>query len=87
VQSAILTCATTNNTATIATCGGLKLNGLDVRLDFPEANRICNTVTGAGLSSANGSGAAGNPHFIWTGSAWTLSSAAAAPMNNLNCNV
>src|SRR6188508_796314 len=44
VRSASLTCATTNATATIASCGGLKLNGLDVRLNVPEANRICNTV-------------------------------------------
>jgi hypothetical protein len=85
VRSAILTCATTNTTATITTCGGLKLNGLDVRLNVPEANRICNTVTGAGFTSASGSGNAGNPHFFWTGTAWALTSVTEAPMNNLNC--
>jgi hypothetical protein len=87
VRSAILTCATTNNTPTNAICVGLKLNGLDVRLAVAEAGRICNTVTGAGFTSASGSGPAGNPHFIWTGTAWTLSSGVDAPMNNLNCNI
>jgi collagen triple helix repeat protein len=87
VRSAILTCATTNTSATITTCGGLKLNGLDVRLNVPEANRICNTVTGAGFTSASGSGTAANPHFFWTGTAWALTSTTEAPMNNLNCVV
>jgi hypothetical protein len=79
VQSAILTCTTTNTTATTTSCQGLKLNGLNVRLDIPEANRICNTVTGAGFNFGTGSGLAGNPHFIWTGTAWTLSSASVPP--------
>lgn len=87
VQSAILTCATTNNTATFATCGGLKLNGLDVRLAPAEANRICNTVTGAGFSVASGTAPASTPHFIWTGTAWALSSASDFPLNDLNCHI
>jgi hypothetical protein len=65
---------------------GLKLNGLDVRLNIPEATRICNTFTGAGFISASGSGNAANPHFFWTGTAWALTSPTEAPMNNLNCN-
>jgi hypothetical protein len=88
VQGAILTCTSTSTTATSATCSGLKLNGLDVRLAVGEANAVCNVVTGAGFISASGSGAAAVPYFIWTGTAWALSTAAGpAPMQNLNCTI
>jgi len=87
VRSAVLTCATTSKTASTASCGGLKLNGLDVRLDFPEGNRICNTVTGANLDTASGAGAASTPHFFWTGTAWALTSGSESPMNNLTCSL
>jgi collagen triple helix repeat protein len=85
VEAAILTCTSTSTSAGIATCLGLKLNGIDVRLAVPEANRVCNSVTGLGFSSASGSGSAANPHFIWNGTNWELSSAAAPPMTNINC--
>ena len=87
VQGAVLTCTTTNTTATLTTCAGLKLNGLDVRLAVSDANRVCNTVTAAGFSSGTGTGNAANPHFIWTGTQWALSSATDAPMSTLNCNI
>ena len=87
VRSAILTCTSTNNGATFVSCLGLKLNGLDANLGVAEANRICNTVTGAGFNSGSGSGLADNPHFVWTGTAWALSSVNAPPMDNLTCNV
>lgn len=85
VQGAILTCTTISSTGTIATCNGLKLNGLDVRLAVTEANRVCNTVTGLGFSSAGGGGTAANPHFFWNGTAWALTSSTDAPMNSINC--
>ncbi|MGW2275481.1 hypothetical protein [Streptomyces yangpuensis] len=86
VRDATLTCATTTVTATNTTCSGPKINGLDIRLAGIEAQAICNAVTGQGFSTASGSGAAAVPYVIWTGTAWTLSSAGATPMLNLNCN-
>jgi len=87
VQGAILTCTTTSTSATNTICQVLKLNGLDVELELPEAARICNTVTGAGFNSGTGSGLADNPHFVWTGTPWALSSTSDAPIDNLNCNI
>ena len=86
VQSAILTCTSESTAGSITTCNGLKLNGVDVRIAVAEAQRICNTVTGLGFSSASGGGTASTPHFIWNGTNWALSSAADPPMNVLNCN-
>jgi hypothetical protein len=88
VQGAILTCASTINTATFALCDASpKLNGMDIRASFIEANRICATVTGAIAFAISGSGLAGNPHFIWTGTAWALSSAPASPLISIECNL
>ncbi len=86
VRDATLTCATTTVTATNTTCSGPKINGLDIRLAGIEAQAICNAVTGQGFSTASGMGAAATPYVIWTGTAWTLSSAGATPMQNLNCD-
>ncbi|MFD8001349.1 hypothetical protein [Streptomyces mirabilis] len=58
---------------------------LDVRLAIGEAAAICNAVTGLGFTSASGGGTAATSYVIWTGTTWALSSAGAAPMQNLNC--
>ncbi|UXY28523.1 hypothetical protein [Streptomyces sp. HUAS TT20] len=86
MRGATLTCASTTTTTSTATCNGPKINGLDVRLDFPEATAICNFVTGQSFISASGSGTAANPHVIWNGTTWALSSVSATPMLNINCN-
>lgn len=87
VRGAILTCPVTSVT-TLASCsGGMKLNGLDVRLGSAEAGAICNAVTGAGFSTASGSGLADVPYFIWNGSNWALASLSVPPMDNLNCHL
>ncbi|MCX4511400.1 hypothetical protein OHA27_14000 [Streptomyces sp. NBC_01619] len=86
MRGATLTCASTNTTATISSCSGPRINGLDIRLALGEAQAICNAVTGLGFSSASGMGVAVNPYVIWTGTTWTLSSAGAAPMQSINCN-
>jgi hypothetical protein len=49
-------------------------------------NVICNSVTGQSVSGASGA-LADNPHFIWDGTAWALSSAAEADVQNLSCSV
>lgn len=85
VKGAILTCASTSFSATIATCTGLQLNGLAVRLVAAEANRVCNVVTGAGFATASGSGSVAD-FFTWNGSNWVITTGATAPMNNLSCN-
>jgi hypothetical protein len=82
VQGAVLTCATFTSTQ----CTGMKLNGLDVRLDIPEANRICNTVRGTNFNNGVGTGVTSGPHFFWNGTNWTLTSSVETPMNTLNCN-
>jgi hypothetical protein len=68
-----------------ATCSGLKLNGEDVRLAVTEVNVICNAVTGMGFTSANGSGLAANPFFIWNGSNWAIGSSPTPPMQSVSC--
>ena len=85
VRGAILTCASTSVTGTIASCQGMKLNGLDIRQDIAEILAVCNAVTGAGFTSANGSGVADVPYFIWNGTNWALASANVPPIDNLNC--
>jgi hypothetical protein len=60
---------------------------MEVRLDIPEANRICNTVRATTFNSGVGAGFADVPHFLWTGTNWALSSSATdAPMDSLTCN-
>ena len=85
VKGAILTCTGTSSTATTASCSGMKLNGLDVRLGAPEATAICNAVTGLGFQSGNGVGTSA-PDFLWNGSHWAISSTTASPLQNLTCN-
>jgi hypothetical protein len=82
VEGAILTCST----ATTNECDGLKLNGLQVRLSFTEGDLICNTVTGTGFNNGIGVGNADNPHFIWNGTNWELSSTTANPLDDLTCS-
>ncbi|HVH45678.1 MAG TPA: hypothetical protein VM925_25160 [Labilithrix sp.] len=86
VKGASLTCAGVNTTATVATCTGMKLNGLDVRLAGVEANMICQAITGKGFSTANGQGTAANPYLVWNGTTWALATTGASPMQNLHCN-
>ena len=86
VQGAILTCASAVNTATFANCAGPELNGVDIRWTSAEVNRICDTVTGGGPFGASGNPPTSVPHFIWTGTSWTLSSATEQTLFNLVCN-
>jgi hypothetical protein len=65
----------------------MKLNGLDIRLGIPEANAVCNSVTGGGFNVGSGVGDTAGPYFIWNGSNWALASNPTAPMNNLICNL
>jgi len=86
-KGAVLTCATTALTGTTANCGGMKINGIDVRLATAEAKAVCNAITGKGFGSANGLATAAVPYMLWSGTAWALSSAGSvAPMQNLQCN-
>ena len=86
VHGTTLTCASTNTTASNTTCTGLQINGIDVRLAITEAVAVCNAITGHGFSSAMGLNSAADPHFIWNGTTWELSSINASPMDNLVCN-
>jgi hypothetical protein len=66
----------------------MKLNGLDIRLDFPEVSAICEAVTGPGGGAiASGTGFAAVLYFIWNGSNWALASATVPPLQNLSCNL
>ncbi|MFJ5546247.1 hypothetical protein [Streptomyces sp. NPDC093225] len=85
VGGAILTCASTSTTATSATCGGPKLDTLDIRLAVSEASAICAVVTRNNFNTASGSGSA-SPLAIWNGTTWELSSVADTPMTNIVCN-
>jgi len=85
VQGAILTCTSASTGAVGTTCFGPKLNGLDIGVGGNAEVRICATVTGNSPGGAGGSGAAGNPHFIWTGTTWALSSVAALTLVDLSC--
>jgi len=83
VNAAILTCASTSATATTITCNDPRLNGIDIRLDFPEAGAICNAVAGNGnLSASSNPTVATVPYFIWNGTNWTLASA--TPVNRID---
>jgi hypothetical protein len=85
VNAAILTCASTSATATTTTCNGPRLNGIDIRLDFPEAEAICNAIVGNGnLSAASNPTAATVPYFIWNGTNWALAS---TPVNRIDVMV
>ncbi|MFF3791251.1 hypothetical protein ACFYXW_14445 [Streptomyces sp. NPDC001981] len=85
VHGATLTCASTNTTASGTTCTGLQINGIDVRLAVTEANAVCNAITGQTYSFAQGVSPVTDPHFIWNGTTWELSSINASPMDNLVC--
>jgi hypothetical protein len=86
VRGAILTCASTSVTATSAGCQGMKLNGLDILQAGAEANAICDTVTGAALSSASGFPPVEVPYFIWNGSNWALeANPNQQPLDDLGC--
>ncbi len=86
VKGVVLTCTTTSQTAAVATCNGMKINGLDARLAPAEANAVCNAVTGKGYSTANGLATVAAPYIVWSGSAWAVSNGAAtSPMQNLQC--
>ena len=86
VNAAILTCASTSATATTTTCNAPRLNGIDIRLDFPEAEAICNAVAGNGnLSAASNPTAATVPYFIWNGTNWALASTPANRIDVIVC--
>ena len=95
VRGAILTCASTSVSSTfpVAICQGLTLNGVEIRWNIPEANAICNAVTGAGANSLTTDVVVpAIPYFIWNGSAWALASTAPPPagtfrMTVLVCNI
>jgi hypothetical protein len=72
VKGALLTCTSVSLTSTVASCGGVKLNGIDIAVDFVEAETtICAAITGTGSASSNiSSGGASDPHYIWNGSVW-----------------
>ena len=87
VRGAILTCASTSVNTARASCSELALNGMDIRFDTPEAQAICNAVTGVGASSVTGQGFAAIPNFIWNGSNWALDSTTGfLRMVGLTCN-
>jgi hypothetical protein len=86
-KGVVVTCASVSTTATIASCSGLKLNGLDVRLSTTEASAICNSITGKGFSMASGTASATSPYLTWNGTKWTLTtSGSATPMQNIHCD-
>jgi hypothetical protein len=88
VRGAILTCGSTRSDSTITVCeGGMRLNGLDILFDFPEAFAICNAVTGAGARQLSTDALAAVPYFIWNGSNWALDSTRDVRMATLTCNV
>jgi hypothetical protein len=86
VKGAVLTCAGFSTTASSASCTGMKLNGLDVRLASTEAAAVCNAITGKGFAVASGQGTASNPYLVWNGTTWSLATTGAAPMQTLHCN-
>jgi len=86
VEAAILTCASTSATATTTTCNGPKLNGMDIRLDFPEAEAICNVVVGnTSLAAFSTPTPATVPYFIWNGTNWALASTPANRIDGITC--
>jgi hypothetical protein len=74
IEGAILTCTTPSGTTASTNCQGPQLNGMDIRLGFPELVEICDAVTGPHNAAASGAVAATAPYFIWNGSNWALSS-------------
>jgi collagen triple helix repeat protein len=86
-QGAILTCGSTANDAIFAVCNGPKLNGVDIRAGGFEFLRICATVTGGAPAGVSGTPPSAVPHFLWTGTAWALSSAADSLLVSLGCFV
>jgi hypothetical protein len=86
VKGAVLSCTLTALTATLATCNGLKLNGVPVRLANAEANVICAAVTGGTFSTANGIAPATTPYYTWNGTNWAPANAVVAPLTDLSCN-
>ena len=88
VHGAIVTCASTGNSG--LRCNGILVNGLHFGYggSFDLTNLICNTVTGGGSNAAgsfSGVGA-GESHFNWTGTNWTISSEAYYPMDYVVCD-
>jgi hypothetical protein len=87
INGAILTCTSASGTASATSCAGPQLNGMDIRNGFPELIEFCTAVAGDHGGTGTGSGVAADPHFIWTGSSWALSSASANRMVNVSCVV
>jgi len=70
VKGAILTCTSVSLTSANATCGGMKLNGLDIVFAFDSWQGVCAAITGKAPNSAINGAAASDPHYVWNGSAW-----------------
>jgi hypothetical protein len=88
VRGAILTCGSTRTDSTITVCeGGIRLNGLDILFNFPEAHEICRAVTGDGARQLSTDALAAVPYFIWNGSNWALDSTRDVRLATLTCNV
>lgn len=87
VKGVVVTCASATVNATVASCTGMKVNGIDARLGAAEASAVCNAITGKGYNSASGSATAATPYMVWTNGAWALQdTGSVAPMQNVHCN-
>jgi hypothetical protein len=87
VRGAILTCASTRTDSIVTVCEGMRLNGLEVLYDLPEAHEICIAVSGDGARQLSTDALAAVPYFIWNGSNWALDSTRDVRMATLTCNV
>jgi Collagen triple helix repeat (20 copies) len=85
VRGAILTCTSTSVNATSASCGGIKLNGLDIAREGDASTVVCNAVTGSDWIARAFNAAPTFPNFTWNGSNWVLSSAAPNIVTSLIC--
>jgi hypothetical protein len=83
----VVECASTNLSAGLAECRGMKVNGLDLYLGPKEANAICMGITGKGYDSASGLGVVPAPWLsVKADGSWQVAAAGnASPMQNLTC--
>lgn len=86
VLGALVECASTTLSASATECRGLKVNGLDVRLEVTNASTVCAGVTGKGYQSANGLGSVAAPFMTTKSGVLALvTTGSTAPMQNLTC--
>ncbi|MFE0632551.1 hypothetical protein ACFW3D_37050 [Streptomyces sp. NPDC058864] len=79
------TCASTTTTAEKSLCNGPMINGLNLGLRSETLQAICAAITGHALTDAIGDQLVPTPWFVWTGTAWALSSDRALTLTLVGC--